>query len=101
MGGGQSVLDGGQSVSAQLVLNDDRSIKAPLLVMPVYLASGMEFDAVIVPEVGCYHVGERRTLYTVCTRALHRLYLYTEGETPELLRTIDPEYYSVTDLIDC
>ena len=118
-GGGQPVLGGGQPVSgdrkpvsAQLVLNDDRSIKAPLLVMPAYLASGMEFDAVIVPDVGCYRAGERRMLYTVCTRALHRLYLYTVGdavgetrgtpgtpETPELLRTIDPEYYSVVDLV--
>ncbi|MFZ5642859.1 MAG: HelD family protein [Bacillota bacterium] len=58
-------------------------VKKGVLVIPSYLAKGLEFDAVIV------YGGDRRNysgpldkklLYIACTRALHRLIIYYTGE---------------------
>lgn len=52
------------------------------VVIPSYLAKGVEFDAVIVYDASAVNYGrenERRLFYTVCTRAMHELHLYTVG----------------------
>jgi DNA helicase-2/ATP-dependent DNA helicase PcrA len=57
-------------------------------VMPIYMAKGLEFDAVLVCRVdkGRYFTDDdRRLLYIACTRALHRLSLFYEGEISPLL----------------
>ena len=59
-----------------------------LVVLPVYLAKGLEFDAVIVHDAGDLVYGsdsERRLLYTAFTRALHSLTVYYSGEPSKLL----------------
>ncbi|MDO4515466.1 MAG: ATP-binding domain-containing protein, partial [Lachnospiraceae bacterium] len=46
-------------------------------VMPFYLAKGLEFDAVFVPEADEYRSGlHRQAMYINATRALHQLRLY-------------------------
>ena len=37
---------------------------------------------------------ERRLLYTVCTWAMHRLYLYSVGTPSPLLAAADPATYT-------
>ena len=52
-------------------------------VLPSYLAKGIEFDAVIVWDASESRYGreqDRKLLYTVCTRALHALHVYCQGE---------------------
>jgi len=52
-------------------------------VLPSYLAKGIEFDAVIVWDASRKRYGreqDRKLLYTVCTRALHVLHVYFQGE---------------------
>ena len=45
--------------------------------MPFYLAKGLEFDAVYVPNVQQYQSPlEKQALYINATRALHQLKLY-------------------------
>ena len=45
-----------------------------------HLAKGMEFDAVIVVWPDCaLDDGERRRLYTACSRALHAVALLAGG----------------------
>ncbi len=47
--------------------------------LPVYLAKGLEFDAVLLWDVDEAHYAtdaDRNLLYIACTRALHRLTLY-------------------------
>lgn len=59
------------------------------LVIPAYLAKGLEFDVVLVYNVGNenYSCEEERILfYTACTRALHILCVYYSGEITPLLR---------------
>lgn len=59
------------------------------VIIPGYLAKGLEFDVVIVYDEGNgnYRCGdERRLLYTVCSRALHVLCVYYSGECTPLLK---------------
>ena len=58
------------------------------VVLPAYLAKGLEFDAVILVNAGDGHYeseSERLLLYTACTRALHMLKLYHTGNPSPFL----------------
>ncbi len=72
---------------------------AGVVVIPSYLAKGLEFDAVIIPDAGADRYPgerERRLLYMICTRALHELCaFYTRSLTP-LMERIDPQLYATT-----
>lgn len=57
-------------------------------VIPAYLAKGVEFDAVLIHDASSRtyrRESERKLFYTACTRAMHRLLLFSAGEwTPFL-----------------
>ena len=56
---------------------------------PLSLSKGLEFDAVLVMDCDDTHYsqpGDRRLLYVACTRALHRLALFSETEFSPLIR---------------
>ncbi|WP_430788522.1 RNA polymerase recycling motor HelD [Virgibacillus flavescens] len=49
-----------------------------LVILPVYLAKGIEFDAVIIPDASNQRYdqeSDRALFYTACTRAMHDLYM--------------------------
>jgi DNA helicase-2/ATP-dependent DNA helicase PcrA len=53
-----------------------------VVVIPAYLAKGIEFDAVIIYDASERVYGDeslRRLFYTACTRAMHYLQLYSVG----------------------
>lgn len=53
------------------------------VVIPTYLAKGLEFDAVLIFDGSAetYHrESERKLFYTACTRAMHVLHIYSPGE---------------------
>ncbi len=79
--------------SVTLLTQTDRSFTRGVVVIPSYLAKGLEFDAVILYDVSATtyaHEDEVKVLYTACTRALHRLILYYSGELCDLLADVDP-----------
>jgi DNA helicase II / ATP-dependent DNA helicase PcrA len=56
--------------------------------LPIYLAKGLEFDAVIISnanETTFYHDSHRRLLYVGCTRALHELVVLSHGKLSTML----------------
>ena len=58
-------------------------------IMPVYMAKGLEYDAVIVYEASEKNYNEpedKQLLYIACTRALHRLALCHTGELSYFLK---------------
>ena len=63
-----------------IVLIDDTSKKfqKDLVVIPAYLAKGLEFDSVIIynNRDNSYRKNERNLLYVACTRAQHELHIY-------------------------
>ncbi len=86
----QSVFDQLKQYNAELDIalldHEKATFKPGIIVVPVYLAKGLEFDAVILPEVNNQTYGQeyqRRLLYVACSRALHHLSLiYTHDLSP-------------------
>lgn len=76
-----------KSLELSLISGDDTEYTKGISVIPSYLSKGLEFDAVLVlcTEPGDYRrEEERKLLYTVCTRALHRLNVYCLKPLPYL-----------------
>lgn len=76
----------------KLVTRDSIEYKQGVVVIPAYLAKGIEFDAVIVYDASARVYGDQslqRLFYTACTRAMHYLHLYSIGtESPLLEKAI-------------
>ncbi|MEN2467277.1 RNA polymerase recycling motor HelD [Ornithinibacillus sp. JPR2-1] len=69
-------------VSLKQIKEDTYSFEKGIVVVPVYLAKGIEFDAVIIPDASKEHYdqeSDRTLFYTACTRAMHSLTLLTKG----------------------
>lgn len=82
----------------KLVTKNTPTFDKGALVIPVYLAKGVEFDAVLIYDASeqTYHrESERKLFYTACTRAMHRLLLYSTGEWSPFLRVLDKSLYEV------
>ncbi|MFP4975263.1 RNA polymerase recycling motor HelD [Paenibacillus sp. CN-4] len=80
----------------KLVTKNTPTFDKGTLILPVYLAKGVEFDAVLVYDASAeaYHrENERKLFYTACTRAMHRLLLFSVGEWTPFIQDIDPVLY--------
>ena len=76
-------------VNVKAIVKDDDEFVNDTIVIPSYLAKGLEFDAVIIYDAGNENYcceEERLLLYTACTRALHSLCIYYLGEITPLLK---------------
>ncbi|WP_432405574.1 RNA polymerase recycling motor HelD [Wukongibacter sp. M2B1] len=76
-------------VHVKTTLKDDDEYVSDTLVIPAYLAKGLEFDVVLIYNAGDGNYGceeERLLLYTACTRALHVLCIYYFGKITPLLK---------------
>lgn len=85
-------------INISILTNDDFKYPKGIVVLPSYLSKGLEFDAVLVyscNDTDYYLEDERKLLYTVCTRALHRLYLYYNEELSPFLKSIDNNLYTL------
>lgn len=72
--------------------NDNVFVEDKIMIIPSYLSKGLEFDAVIVSNASSekYDESERKLLYVVLTRALHKLEIYFDKTlTPLLLGEIN------------
>lgn len=79
-----------------LIVDDQGILGKVPVILPVYLAKGLEFDAVIIPDADAqsYHrESERKILYTACTRALHRLVLYYKTNLSPLVEQVNSNLY--------
>lgn len=76
-------------VRVKKIVSDEDEFVNDLVVIPAYLAKGLEFDVVILYNTGEEHYSgeeDRLLLYTACTRALHVLALYYLGKVSPLLK---------------
>lgn len=74
---------------------NQRLVKGPIIV-PSYLAKGLEFDAVIVWNANKQQYrgdDERQLLYTICSRAMHTLSLVSVGEVTHLIDKVPVDEY--------
>ncbi|RMD04095.1 DEAD/DEAH box helicase [Clostridium autoethanogenum] len=77
-----------EKVHVKAILKDDDEYVSDTLVIPAYLAKGLEFDVVLIYNAGDENYcceEERLLLYTACTRALHVLRIYYSGNCTPLL----------------
>ncbi|WP_254639146.1 RNA polymerase recycling motor HelD [Cohnella sp. GbtcB17] len=82
--------------SLRLVTKETPTFEKGTLVLPAYLAKGVEFDAVLIYDASEETYGresERKLFYTACTRAMHRLLLYAAGEWTPFVRALDASLY--------
>ncbi|MDQ0892418.1 DNA helicase-2/ATP-dependent DNA helicase PcrA [Paenibacillus sp. V4I9] len=66
-----------------LITKHSPTFESGVLVIPSYLAKGVEFDAVLIYDGSHHQYGyenERKLFYTACTRAMHELCIFTLGE---------------------
>lgn len=65
------------------------TFKSGVMVLPIYMTKGLEFDAVILwnPDDNSYQVndGDAKLLYVAITRALHELHIVYQGNLSGLL----------------
>jgi DNA helicase-2/ATP-dependent DNA helicase PcrA len=83
----------------KLVKSGSIEYEQGVVVIPAYLAKGIEFDAVIIYDASVQGYGDeslRRLFYTACTRAMHYLQLYSVGEPSPFLSDIAPESLLLT-----
>ncbi len=77
----------------QMIISPDEEMKDRVVIIPLLLAKGLEFDAVILfnciyPNVKSAHF--RRKVYLGCTRALHELYFIERDVLPDSLQECAP-----------
>lgn len=67
-----------EQFSISLIQAQTTSFNKDLLIIPAYLAKGLEFDSVIVyqDETSFYTKKEKNLFYVACTRAQHELIVY-------------------------
>ena len=66
-----------------LISNNSMSFSRTLVVIPSYMAKGLEFDATIVytEKDNKYNYNERYLYYVSCTRSQHHLIIYNQDKT--------------------
>lgn len=73
----------------QLISDEYDKYNGKIVVMPSYLSKGLEFDAVLLYEIGVTQIDlsslNIKLLYVMITRALHRLYLYYTDDVIPLI----------------
>ncbi|MBB1079545.1 AAA family ATPase [Limosilactobacillus sp. STM2_1] len=85
-----------QNVKTTLIRTENQRLVNGPIIVPSYLAKGLEFDAVIVWNANDkqYHGdGERQLLYTICSRAMHDLSLVSIGKVTSLINQVPVDEY--------
>ncbi len=81
-----------------LITDHNEEYQGGTVVIPSYLAKGLEFDAVIVCTADSFNYSreeDRRLLYTVCSRALHELHLYYCDELTRFIKKMKMDLYKL------
>ncbi|MEO2259129.1 RNA polymerase recycling motor HelD [Paenibacillus amylolyticus] len=82
----------------QLITKDTQIFEKGIMVIPVYLAKGVEYDAVLVYDaspVAYSQEYDRKLLYTACTRAMHRLHLYTVSDWSPFVQALPANLFDI------
>lgn len=83
-------------LSIRLIDQETVSYEQGVVLIPAYLAKGVEFDAVMIYNASSEvygRSGDRKLFYTACTRAMHELGLYSIGEATIYMKDAADETY--------
>lgn len=76
-------------INVKMIVSEDDEYVNDILVIPAYLAKGLEFDVVMIynaSDLRYKDEEDRLLLYTACTRALHVLDIFYLGNVSSLLK---------------
>ncbi len=79
-----------------LIRSENQRLAAGVIVVPSYLAKGLEFDAVILWQANAHFFheeDERELLYTIASRAMHRLTILASPDLSPLLAQVPADLY--------
>lgn len=85
-----------QNVATTVIATENQRLAQGTLIIPAYLAKGLEFDNVIAYGVSAQNFGDDSTrllLYTICSRAMHRLLVLAVGQPSPLIGEVDATLY--------
>ncbi|MCR8632233.1 RNA polymerase recycling motor HelD [Paenibacillus radicis (ex Xue et al. 2023)] len=85
------------SIPVALITKNDHSFEKGILIMPAYLAKGLEFDAVLLWNASHSQYdqeSERKLFYTACTRAMHRLHIFYIDELTRFILALNAHAYN-------
>lgn len=87
-------------LKVNLVTTNDQKLPAFPVVLPIYLAKGLEFDNVLAYDISQkqYQAKDSAILYTLCSRAMHELTLIGIGEFPTVFKTIPSSHYQLKQI---
>lgn len=92
----QQLIATGQQVT--LIKTENQRLAQGTIVVPAFLAKGLEFDEVIVWDASQanYQADEQRQLlYTICSRAMHRLVIIALKKLSPLFDRVDQNLYDL------
>ncbi|PWG00030.1 RNA polymerase recycling motor HelD [Levilactobacillus bambusae] len=87
-----------RGVKATLIQTENQRLATGVIIVPSFLAKGLEFDAVVAWNTSAERYkrdDERQLLYTICSRAMHQLTLIAIGDVTPLLDLVPEEEYEV------
>lgn len=85
-------------ISLNLMKATSRDFSKGILVLPIYLAKGIEFDAVVIPDASKYQYRDefdQSIFYTACTRAMHDLVMLSRGEESPFIKQAPDHTYEI------
>ncbi|KRK99085.1 DNA helicase superfamily protein I [Companilactobacillus futsaii JCM 17355] len=88
-----------QGVKSTLIRSENQRLATGTIVLPSFLAKGLEFDAVIMWDASKdkFDEDEQQLVYTIASRAMHRLTVTSIGELSQLLQRVPEKYYQVKE----
>ncbi|WP_138420319.1 RNA polymerase recycling motor HelD [Aquibacillus sediminis] len=84
-------------LDVKLMNHDTHTFSKGIVVIPAYLAKGIEFDAVIIHNASeqLYNRDlERNLFYTAGTRAMHELKMFSLGKPSPFIEQVPNDYYT-------
>ncbi|WHH60949.1 RNA polymerase recycling motor HelD [Petroclostridium sp. X23] len=90
----QKYLNKNKALEVKLLDGKENSYEHDVVVVPSYLAKGLEFDAVIIVNIEDTYTEDEldlKLLYVAMTRALHRMYVFCKQDTIPVLGKIEPK----------
>ena len=94
----QALKDRGEHVT--LIRTENQRLAPGCIIVPSFLAKGLEFDAVIVWNANADNYAredERQLLYTICSRAMHELTITSVGALSPLLSRVSSALYTLDE----
>lgn len=87
-------------IKSTLVLKDTDNSHHPVIVIPVQLAKGLEFDSVfaLFNYSSPASSNDLSTAYTICSRAMHELYFMTADLQNPLVSRLESADYQLVEL---